>query len=437
MDLDAWGQGWSRPLVLLNQEGAFVLKPNYHGSGNYGLDWVESIGEGRYYDLEIPDIERGVDALIARGLVDSTRLGTMGWSNGSILSIELTTRTTRYKAASAGAGDVEWISDWANVDFGAAFDEYYFGASPLEDPELYIRKSPFFRLDRVRTPTIIYFGTEDRNVPTDQGWSHFRALQQLGHTDVRFILFPGAAHGLVKPAHQRRKMEEDLRWFRRHLFGTYEPTVAAFDSTSPLGIALRRRTFAQHDGRYGERVQGVLVPETVEHRGHRIGRFEVTRAQFAQFAPEYPVPPGTENHPASGITFEQAQGYVAWLAQRTGRAYRLGRADELRALYEPRPTGENTLDRWAGYALNPDDAAALAPLVAQLGPGAPLLEGVGSFQPVGDALVFDLGGNVAEWAVGSDGAGILLGGSADRPADPRGDYRAGEAYRGLRVVVEP
>ena len=24
----------------------------------------------------------------------------------------------RYKSAAVGAGDVEWISDWANVDFG-------------------------------------------------------------------------------------------------------------------------------------------------------------------------------------------------------------------------------------------------------------------------------------------------------------------------------
>jgi len=33
-----------------------VLQVNYHGSLNYGLDWVESIGEGKYYDLEVPDM---------------------------------------------------------------------------------------------------------------------------------------------------------------------------------------------------------------------------------------------------------------------------------------------------------------------------------------------------------------------------------------------
>jgi hypothetical protein len=38
----------------------------------------------------------------------------------------------------AGAGDVEWISDFGNVDFGAAFDTYYFGTTPWEDPQRYI-----------------------------------------------------------------------------------------------------------------------------------------------------------------------------------------------------------------------------------------------------------------------------------------------------------
>ena len=84
-DMDVWSQDWGYPKLLLAQKGAFVLEANYHGSSNYGLEWAESICCGRYYDLEPVDLERGVDALIARGLVDPDRLATMGWSNGAIL----------------------------------------------------------------------------------------------------------------------------------------------------------------------------------------------------------------------------------------------------------------------------------------------------------------------------------------------------------------
>ncbi len=114
---------------IWQQKGAFVLQVNYHGSSSYGLEWVESIRE-KYYELEIPDIEAGVDSLIARGLVDPERLASTGWSNGGILTAELITRTHRYKAAVVGAADVEWLSDWANVDFGASFDNYFSAARP-------------------------------------------------------------------------------------------------------------------------------------------------------------------------------------------------------------------------------------------------------------------------------------------------------------------
>lgn len=435
-DLDSWGPSWGSTNLLLEQKGAFVLEANYHGSANYGLDWVESICCGNYYDLEIPDLEAGVDALIARGLVDPDKLGTMGWSNGSILSIELVTRNPRYKAASVGAGDVEWISDWANVDFGDAFDNYYLGASPLEDPELYIRKSPFFRMKNVKTPTLIFFGTEDRNVPTSQGWSHYRALQQLGQTEVRFILFPGEAHGPRMLPHQRRKVEEELAWFDRHLFGTYQAPNEAFKEGSPLDAALKRQRIQQDGARYGVVAKKTLIPEVVKHKDLELGRFEVTRAQYAAFDRAYKVEPGAENFPASNINFEQARTYCAWLAKVTGETYRLANEDEVKGIYESAAGNENTLDYWAGYALNPDDAARLVKKVAELPGAAPLLREAGRFQGRGeDELVFDLGGNAAEWVIAADGKGKLLGGSADRPADAKA--RAGEAaapYRGFRVL---
>lgn len=435
-DLDTWTQTTSAPLVLFNQLGAFVLRANYHGSANYGLEWVESIGGGNYYDLEVPDLEAGVDHLIARGLVHADSIAAQGWSNGAILTTALTVRNPRrYQAASAGAGDVEWISDWGNVDFGAAFDNYYLGASPLEDPELYLRKSPFFQLDRVRTPTIIFFGTEDRNVPPSQGWSHFRALQQLGNTEVRFVLFPGEPHGLRRLAHQRRKVAEEVRWFERHLWGRPDTADLAVAPASPLASLIRRMEAARDDGRYGVRVNGVLVPETVRHGQVEVGRFEVTRAQWREFDREYVVEAGTENHPVGGVSFERARGYAAWLAERSGRPFRLPTETELSGLAAAAPAGV-TLDSWAGYAPNLEDARRLVARAERLGAAA-LLREVGSAPGDGEEPpgVFDLGGNVAEWAVRADGSGTLLGGSADRPATPSAPSRAGEAYRGVRVAV--
>jgi dipeptidyl aminopeptidase/acylaminoacyl peptidase len=466
-DSDAWEERWAYAANLYTQRGAFVLKTNYHGSTGYGLKFVESICCGKYYDLEIPDIEKGVDSLIARGLVDPDKIGALGWSNGSILSIQLTvTDPERYKAAAVGAGDVEWISDWSNVDFGFSFDNYYFGKSPLEDPQLYVEKSPFFKMDRVKTPTLIFFGTVDRNVPTEEGWSHYRALYSIGKTPVKFVLFPGEPHGPRKLTHQLRKLNEETAWFDEYLFHTNPPENEALKKGSPLDFALRGRSIQKVGADYGVAFHPpaipenppppTLIPETVKRGDIEIGRFEITRAQFAAFNKDYAVDPGTDNFPANGVTFDQAQAYCKWLSDLTGETYRLPDEKEAADLYKSR-TGENTLDYWAGYAVNPDDAEKLQEKLKDLGEGAPLLRPVGSFPPDVDdkdspagssaeaaagsdanELVFDLDGNVAEWVVAADGSGKTMGGSADRPADPKARLTPAAApYTGFRVVHIP
>jgi len=437
--MDTWSQSWAAPRILWRQAGAFVLEPNYHGSAGYGLAFVESIGDGKYYELERIDLNNGVDVLIEQGLVDPEKLGVVGWSNGGILAADLITQSTRWKVASVGAADVEWISDWGNVDFGASFDNYYFGASPLQDPQRYIDKSPFFRLDRVTTPTIVYTGTEDRNVPPSQSWSLFRMLQQLERAPVRLVLFPGEPHGLGTIAHQRRKIDEDLAWFDAHLFKADASENDAVKEGSRLASLLAKQEAATADDQYGVVVNGVLAPEVVERGTLQIGRFEVTRAQFRAFDASFDVPPGTGNLPATGITFERAQAYVTWLAGRTGIDYRLPTAAEAESMAGSGSGsgggGGNTLEHWVGYAPNPEDAAALEPAIARLGRGALLWE-VGTGRGDGTPEVFDLDGNAAEWAVGADGGGVLIGPSADRPgAKHQRTGDAGEAYRGLRVIV--
>jgi len=440
-DLDSWDESWAYAHQLLSQRGTFILKPNYHGSSNYGLKFVESICCGHYYDYPVEDIEKGVDFLVAKGLVDPDRVGTFGWSNGSILSIALSVANPdRYKAAAAGAGDVEFISDWANVDFGHSFDTYYFGKSPLEDPQLYIRLAPLFQMDKVKAPTIIFFGTEDRNVPTSQGWTHYRALYHLDKVPVKFLLFPGEPHGLMEYAHQMRKVEEEMAWFDRWFFKTLAAENEAFKKDSPLGRALRRKEIAKAGIRYGleAKAGGAIIPEVVKRGELEIGRFEVTRAQYAAFDPAYVVAPGTENYPANNIPFEKAKAYAAWLSKLTGQTWRLPNEDEVASLYQGLG-GENTLDYWAGYAPNPDDARKLEAKIEELGSGAPLLKEAGSFAGAGkddEPPVFDLGGNVAEWVIGKDGNSKKMGGSADRPADLRAQSGSAATmeYTGLRVV---
>jgi len=202
----------------LNARGAFVFRPNYHGSAGYGQKWEES-NLGKLGELEVEDINKGVDYLIDRALVDPEKLAVMGWSNGGALTASITAATNRFKAAVACDGQIEMLDYWAKSDIGSWFcGSYYDGKNALDDPAALMRYSPFYQLGKVTTPTLIVFGEDDNRVPVEQGWMYYRALQQSGKTDVRFILFPGEKHGPTKLVHLKRVMEEELAWFDKYLF---------------------------------------------------------------------------------------------------------------------------------------------------------------------------------------------------------------------------
>ena len=144
-DFDHWDERWSYVRNLLCARGAFVLRPNYHGSSHYGLKWSESIA-GRYY-LPVEDIEKGIDALAQRGHIDRSKIGLAGWSNGAILTMALITRR-HYQAASAGAGGSEWAADWGVCEFGMSFSNYYLGKSPLGGSRAVSQKRPVLRFSQ-------------------------------------------------------------------------------------------------------------------------------------------------------------------------------------------------------------------------------------------------------------------------------------------------
>ncbi|HEX2091475.1 MAG TPA: prolyl oligopeptidase family serine peptidase, partial [Longimicrobiaceae bacterium] len=196
--------------------GALVLRPNYRGSAGYGARFralnVRNLGVGDAWD-----VLSGVDHLVRTGVVDTTRMAAMGWSQGGYISAFLATTSNRFRAISVGAGISDWMTYYVNTDIHP-FTRQYLKATPWDDPEIYARTSPITYVKQARTPTLIQHGENDRRVPIANAYELFQGLQDQG-VDTRLIVYRGFGHGIDKPREQLAALWHNWQWFAKHLWG--------------------------------------------------------------------------------------------------------------------------------------------------------------------------------------------------------------------------
>ncbi|UCF41045.1 MAG: S9 family peptidase [Gemmatimonadota bacterium] len=197
-------------------KGSLVLRPNYRGSAGYGEAFrslnVRNLGVGDAWD-----VLSGVDHLVAQGIVDTTRMGAMGWSQGGYISAYLATTTDRFAAISVGAGISNWVTYYVNTDIHP-FTRQYLKATPWEDVEVYAKTSPMTFITDASTPTLIQHGEFDRRVPIPNAYELYQGLQDMG-VDTRLIVYKGFGHGITKPKERLAATWHNWQWFGKYVWG--------------------------------------------------------------------------------------------------------------------------------------------------------------------------------------------------------------------------
>ena len=212
------------PADIWAARGALLLKVNYRGSAGYG-EKFRRLNERNLGVGDAWDVVSGVDHLVAQGLVDKDRVGSMGWSQGGFISAFLGTATKRFVAVSMGAGISDWATYYYNTDI-PQFTINYLGADPVTDPEIYRKTSPAGYLKTARTPTLIQHGELDKRVPIANAYQLRQALEDR-QVPVEMIVYKGFGHGITKPKAARAQMQHNLDWFNHWIFKDPLPDFAA------------------------------------------------------------------------------------------------------------------------------------------------------------------------------------------------------------------
>ena len=228
VDLPVQGGNYIYPVDLWAAKGAIVLRPNYRGSG-YSTRWRSLAYRG--FPAQVEDVAAGVAHLQAQGLVDATRIGCMGWSHGGYVVAMLSTSTNLCTAASVGAATADWSSTYyGNMKVLA---DAYFGASPLDEPDLYRRASIAPFLKHARTPTLIQHGEQDQGISA--GYSLRQMLSDAG-VKTEMIVYVGVGHNPGTPKRLLTATLHNLWWFNHYIFGEPAPDFI----TPPAGSSQDR-----------------------------------------------------------------------------------------------------------------------------------------------------------------------------------------------------
>ena len=210
---------WAYAVQVLAGKGYAVLQPNYRGSTGYGDAFLRDM-IGHYFENAHLDVMAGVDELVRRGIADPDRLVKSGWSAGGHMTNKIITFTSRFKAASSGAGAAEWISMYAQSDVRFTRTPWFGGTPWQKDApiEKYWNNSPLKDVAKVTTPTIFFVGEKDARVPMPQSVEMHRALKSNGVPTALYIA-PREPHSWAEPRHQLTRLNLEIEWFEKYVTG--------------------------------------------------------------------------------------------------------------------------------------------------------------------------------------------------------------------------
>lgn len=207
------------PIVQWVEKGALVLRVNYRGSAGYG-EKFRSLNVGNLGVGDMWDVVSGVEYLNSKGMIDTSRMGCMGWSQGGYISAFLTTNTNLFKAISVGAGISNWVTYYVNTDI-TPFTRQYLKATPWADMNVYLKTSPMTNINKASTPTLIQHGEFDKRVPIPNAFELYRGLQDRG-IPSKLIIYKGFGHGINKPKELLAAIWHNWLWFNQYVFGEKE-----------------------------------------------------------------------------------------------------------------------------------------------------------------------------------------------------------------------
>jgi len=199
---------------VLASRGYVVLYTNPRGSTSYGEEFSNLIHHA-YPGDDFDDLNSGVDAVIAKGYIDTDNLFVTGGSGGGVLTCWTIEHTDRFRAAAPLYPVINWYSFALTSDI-PFITKYWFAGNPWDNTENYMQRSLTNLVSKVKTPSLIMTGEADYRTPISEAEQFYAALKLL-NVEAVLVRVPEEPHGIGRrPSHHIAKMLYVAGWFDQH-----------------------------------------------------------------------------------------------------------------------------------------------------------------------------------------------------------------------------
>jgi len=123
-----------------------------------------------------------VDAVIAKGYIDTNNLFVTGGSGGGVLTCWTIEHTERFRAAASLYPVINWYSFALTSDI-PFITKYWFPGLPWDNTDNYMQRSLTNLVAKVKTPTLVMTGEADYRTPISEAeqFLHRTQATQCGY----------------------------------------------------------------------------------------------------------------------------------------------------------------------------------------------------------------------------------------------------------------
>lgn len=194
-----------------------------------------------YMEQLVAGAKAAVDKATELGVIDPERIGITGHSHGALMTANLLIHSNLFRAGVARSG----AYNRSLTSFGFQSER----RTLWEATDVYVKVSPFFHADKLKSPILLIHGEADINPGTVplQSEKFYQAIHGLGGT-AKLVMLPSESHGYRAMESIEHVLYESLAWFDRYVKKASPRSPATTSIGSPAAQPVKSTVAAQRPG---------------------------------------------------------------------------------------------------------------------------------------------------------------------------------------------